>query len=324
MRARGPEVLSSRLGPGHGGQARGRAVVTVPRIICLVGPTAVGKTDVAIQLAQSLNGEIINCDSRQFYRELNIGTAKPETRHLAAVPHHLIDCTGLSEPWSVADFIAAADRVVQKIQALNRRVVLVGGTAMYLQKFLFGLDKIPPIDPAVREEIRGELNRRGLSWLYEQLKKVDPAGAKRLSPNDRQRIVRALEVFRQTGRAIHEFWRPAAPRYDFLKIGLTWDRTKLYHRINDRVSAMVAKGLKDEACELWQRFPDNPVLQKTIGYAEWLQFGFKDDELVLSEIQKNSRRFAKRQLTWFRNDPDVNWWEPSESERLISFFQERL
>lgn len=283
------------------------------KIIVLVGPTASGKTNVSVELAHELNGEIVNADSRQFYRELHIGTAKPSAELLQQVSHHLIDCASIESPWSVATFIDAADRVIQEILARGKIPIIVSGTGLYVRGLLFGIDGIPEIASSLKEKLKNELEQNGLSTLYVELQTVDPEYAKILSPHDKQRILRALEVFRQTGKKIRDFWKERKQvRYDYVKIGVDMAREHLYDRINSRVDEMVQQGLKNEVLDLHTKFHQNAILEKTIGYAEWISHGFKDEALVVDEIKKNSRHFAKRQLTWFRRENDILWAEPKK------------
>lgn len=284
---------------------------TNPKLICIVGPTAVGKSALALNLAQKFGGEIINADSRQIYRELNIGTAKPKPDELSLVPHHLINCASITESWSVATFIRAAEKCIAEIQSRDAVPILVGGTGMYVKKLLFGLDEVPAVEESVRQILKSDLAEKGLEHLFDELKIVDSESAVRLSPNDTQRIMRALEVYRQTGKVLSSFWQSenVSSPYDYLKIGIQAERQELYSRIDARVVTMIKEGLKNEVVELVKQFENNDVLTKTIGYAEWLKLGFDDETKVVEEIQRNSRRFAKRQLTWFGNEKDVEWFE---------------
>lgn len=276
--------------------------------IFIVGPTATGKSDLAMQLAKSFDGEIINADSRQFYQELDIGTAKPSQKDLQTLPHHLIDCASIVEPWDVARFEKAANLAIQDCVNRGKLPIIVGGTGLYVRALIWGMDNIPKISEAVRENVRSDFEKLGLEKMYAKLKACDPISAERLEPNDTQRILRALEVFEQTQKPIHEFWQvKKEPKLNALQIAFDYPRDELYARIDARVLKMIEMGLKKEVYDLNQNFPGNVVLNKTIGYQEWLQNGFEKEDLAVAEIQKNSRRFAKRQLTWFRKDEAVHW-----------------
>jgi tRNA dimethylallyltransferase len=283
------------------------------KLICIIGPTASGKTAAAIDLASKTNGEIVNADSRQFYQEMNIGTAKPSKDELAEIPHHLINVASIQEAWSAAKFVDHAKMAIADIASRGKQPILVGGTGLYVKSLLFGLDEIPQVEAAIRDQIKEDLVKLGLPALYQELQKVDVVSAQRLSENDSQRIMRALEVYRQTGNPIHSYWKQQkTPTMPYLKIGFEVDRDVLYARINKRVIAMLDLGLQNEAQELFKNYPDNEVLLKTIGYAEWAKFGFDQVSKVCDHIQKNTRHFAKRQLTWFRNEDDVQWLDSQD------------
>lgn len=298
------------------------------QVLCLVGPTASGKSGLAIEIAKKFNGEIINADSRQIYKELGIGTAKPSSEDLARIPHHLIDCASLKDPWDVQRFISAARQSVFDISFRGKLPILVGGTGMYIKYFLFGLAEIPKIDDKIREQLKSQLNEKGLSFLYDQLQKLDSDSAQEIKSGDTQRILRALEVYCQTGRSIREYWNSnQKPLYSYLKLALKWPREILYQRINERVLVMIHQGLKEEAKALFAKHKDNSVLEKTIGYAEWKKYGFDNDEVVIQKIQQNSRHFAKRQLTWFQNENDVEWMRPDDNsifQRVEEFLGKNL
>lgn len=297
----------------------------VKKLLVIVGPTASGKSKLALHLAKSKNAEIINADSRQFYKEMVIGTAKPTDEEQKKIPHHLLDVTSITKPWSVGDFVKHAQQKIQEIQNRGKVPILVGGTGLYTRSLLFGLAKIPIGDPELRLTFQKKLEEKGLPALYQELRQKDPIAAERLSPTDKQRILRALEVFAQTGQPIHEFWsKEKKACYDYVKVGLQFERKDLYERINERVLQMILQGLKQEAQDLHQRFPQNPVLNATIGYQEWLQIGFDCEEEVIAKIQKNSRQFAKRQLTWFRHENDITWFDSQEKnvyEKIGEFYE---
>jgi tRNA dimethylallyltransferase len=293
-------------------------VKNLSKILCIVGPTASGKSGLALHLSQVFNGEIVNADSRQFYRELNAGTAKPKDQQ--GIPHHLIDCTSVLEPWSVGDFVKEAHAAMAAILSRGKLPILVGGTGLYLRSLLEGLAPVPEIETSVREALALDLRIQGLTVLYAELCQGDPSLALRLQVTDTQRILRALEVLRQTGKSLSSFWQEttAGPAYDVLKIGLGPDREELYAVIDARVWEMMGDGLAQEARGLWRDFSDNPVLPKTIGYAEWQKLGFDDQDAVVALIQQNTRRLAKRQMTWFRRDKEVVWFVPKKNGTTFS------
>lgn len=279
------------------------------KILLIVGPTGVGKSELGVMLAEKFSGEIINADSRQIYRELDIGVAKPAEEFFKQVPHHLFDFLPPSEKWSASCFQEAADRAIQSVQDRNHLPIVVGGTGLYVRALLFGLFE----GPAATPELRAELQKLDNTELYGELVKVDPVAARSIHPHDRIRLVRALEVYRITGKKIsdhqqeHQFKKP---RYDYLKIGITMERAALYDKINRRVDHMIERGLETEAHQLWKKWGEESVWGESIGYQEWLPY-FKnlcDREEVIKKIKQNSRNFAKRQMTWLNAEKDVQWF----------------
>lgn len=291
------------------------------KIICVVGPTASGKSRLAMELAEQFSGEIINADSRQFYQELNIGTDKPNLADRTQIPHHLLDTTSILASWNVADFVNTAQATLVDITQRGKIPIVVGGTGLYIKALLYGLDPIPSVPENIRRLWQETLSLVGVSGLYAELRRLDPDAAARLQPNDTQRILRCLEVLSHTGKSLHSFWSQSThPLFDHLKIALPSPRDSLYQRINERVTTMMKMGLRTEAENLFSRFPNNPILLKTIGYAEWARFDFADEEKILTEIQKNSRHFAKRQMTWFGQEKDVLWLENQQAKHAVSLF----
>jgi tRNA dimethylallyltransferase len=289
----------------------------VTRLVCLIGPTASGKSELALKIAKRLHGEIVNADSRQFYRELDIGTAKPSPEDRALIPHHLVDCASIASPWDVAEFMRAANEAIIDIAGRGNLPIVTGGTGLYVRCLLFGLAEIPQAPLTLRTELEDRLANDGLDGLYGDLKKLDPEGANRLHPTDTQRVLRALEVVLHTGRPIHEFWQSRTKAlFDHLTLGLNPEREALYRAIDARVSDMAKRGLREEAKALITAYPENPILAKTIGYAEWTGVGTDaaTEPAVIADIQANSRQFAKRQLTWFRRESHVRWLDSTDGQ----------
>ncbi len=283
-----------------------------PSLAIICGPTASGKSDLALQLAENLGLEIISADSRQVYRKMDIGTAKATMEERHRVPHHLVDIVNPDEEFTAADFGFLGRKAVEDIQVRGRHPLVVGGTGFYLQTLTEGLLPAPGADKALRsafEEIEAEGEPR---VLHRMLSEVDPELAARLPAGDRVRIVRGLEIFRRTGRRLSELQREHAfsdRPFRTLKIGLTIDRDELYNRIDCRVESMIAAGLLEEARYLLQQYSPEIKALRTIGYRECSDLfrGKASVEETAALIQRNTRRYAKRQMTWFRRDDSIIW-----------------
>jgi len=280
-------------------------------LLCILGPTAVGKTEIAIRIALRIGGEIVSVDSRQIYRNMNIGTAKPTPEQLKLVPHHVIDCVSPDEYFSVANYQKLADEAIKQISDRGKVPILVGGSGMYFRAVVDGLFDGPDADKALRKQLRLEAEEYGIQHLYERLKIIDPKAASNIHHNDLLRIIRALEVFELSGNRISDMqqqWNNGEPRYKFLAFGLDRPRQELYKRIESRVDQMMADGLLDEVHSL-SGYSRELQSMKCLGYKELL--AYLDGKCELNEavklIKQNSRHFAKRQLTWFRKDKRINW-----------------
>jgi tRNA dimethylallyltransferase len=295
--------------------------------ICLLGPTGIGKTDLVLNLAEGC-GEIINLDSMQLYRGMDIGTAKPTPDQQARVPHHLIDCYSPFDTVNVYDVIQQAHRIIQQIQQRGRIPFLVGGTGLYFKALFQGMFQGPTSQPAYRKEMEKEIQQYGLEPLYERLTQVDPYAAGKIKPQDRQRIIRALEVYDTTGKPLSYFWNQTqSPVYTFLKLGLKMERSVLYKRIETRCDAMIAAGLIDEVRDLIdQGLTLDHVPMKAIGYRHFYLYlrGEWSYEKTVELFKRDTRRFAKRQLTLFRPMEDVYWFPADESQQLYTFIQRHV
>ena len=295
-----------------------------PKILVICGPTASGKSDLALSLAHILDGEIINADSMQVYRGMDIGTAKPTPEQRAEIPHHLLDIADPDQPFSAADFAAAADVAIADISSRGKRAIVVGGTGLYIRSLLKGLVDSPGDDGKIREALRTEAGERGNQAMLEELRQVDPELAERIHPNNMVRVIRALEVFRTTGIPLSRYQQEhnfSGQRYHSLQIGIRVDRPLLYSRIDDRVKIMLEQGLRQEVQQLLQAgYGPESKAMRSIGYKETT--AHLAGEYSLNEairlIQRNTRHYAKRQLTWFNADKDILWLEyPAEFDTIL-------
>lgn len=295
-----------------------------PRIDILIGCTASGKGSVALHLARRFDAEILSVDSMKVYRRMDIGTGKPSAQARGAVPHHLLDVAEPSEAFSVARFLTLADAAIADILARSRRVLAVGGTALYLKALTQGLFEGPSADPAIRAEIRRRAEQIGAAALHADLAAVDPEAAERIHPNDLRRVERALEVHRITGAPISQFqtqWDQPEPRYDCRLIGLRRDKDETNRRINARVKRMLDTGLVDEVQSLLaEPAPMGEQARQALGYAEIIDHLTAHTPLddAVEAIKINTRRFAKHQRTWFRRFPDVHWFDVGPDDQAES------
>jgi tRNA dimethylallyltransferase len=294
---------------------------TKPKLIVICGPTGVGKTSFAIELANRFKGEIVGADSMQVYRDLCIGTAKPTAAERALAPHHLVDCIAPSEDFSAAEYGRRAREIVAELIERGKCPFIVGGTGLYIKALLQGLTAAAPSDKALRSKLRQEAQRIGLPALHRRLEDIDPPSAARIHPNDGFRIVRALEVHTLTGRPLsaahraHSF--PPSP-YAALKLGLRAQRKALYARIDARVEVMLAEGFLDEVRRLRSAGLDPRCkAMQSLGYRHLNAFldGSLQWEEAVRTLKRDHRRYAKRQMTWFGADPEIKWVESTEIKK---------
>jgi tRNA dimethylallyltransferase len=295
-------------------------------LIVLAGPTAVGKTDLSIRLAQAIQTVIISADSRQFFRELNIGTAKPDPQDLESIQHYFINSHSITESYSAGDFERDVLKLLESLFEKHDQVILTGGSGFYIKAVLEGLDALPQPLPGMRDSLTERLSSEGLEVLQKEIAAIDPVFAQTKEIANPQRVLRALEVFHTTGTPISAYQQKSALKRPFTPIllALDRDRAELYQRIDQRMDIMLNQGLVDEARELIA-FREHHALQ-TVGYKE--VYGFLDnvyDEAEMIRLLKqNSRRYAKRQLTWFRHQGDYRWFHPNDFELILDYVRAEI
>ena len=294
-----------------------------PKIIILLGPTAVGKSDVALELAVEVNAEIINADSQQVYRYMNIGTAKPSPAVRERVPHHLIDIVDPDEEFNVAVFRQMAQENIEAIRRRKKNVIVCGGTGLYLKALTRGLFSGPKEEPKIRRALEAEIESSGLISLYRRLERFDPKATSWIHPHDRQRIIRALEVYDLTGKPIslwqkeHAFSENA---FDALKLGLNRDRAELYELINRRCESMIQEGFLEEVRGLAEKgYGLDLKPMQSVGYRHMglVLNGAMSLDKASELMKRDTRRLAKRQLTWFRQDREIRWFHPDAERQGI-------
>ena len=291
------------------------------RLVVIAGATGSGKTDVSIRLAQRLNAPIISTDSRQIYRDLPIGTAQPTAEQLAAAEHHFIATHELTENFSCGQFEVQALALLENLFKQHDIVIAVGGSGLYIKALCEGMDDLPEVDEELRKSINDRLKNDGIDSLLEELKRIDPEYYEQVDRKNPSRVLRAVEVSLQTGVPYSSLrtGKRHARNFEIIKVGIEMDRETLYDRINRRVDAMVAEGLEEEARKVYPLRDLNSL--QTVGYREFFDFfdGLTDRETAIELIKRNSRRYAKRQMTWFRRDSDINWLSPEEIINFIEF-----
>ncbi|WP_226087405.1 tRNA (adenosine(37)-N6)-dimethylallyltransferase MiaA [Mesobacillus sp. S13] len=288
------------------------------KLIVLIGPTAVGKTKLSIELAKKFDGEIISGDSMQIYKGMDIGTAKITVQEMEGIAHHLIDIKEPDESFSTAEFQELVREKINEISSRGKMPMIVGGTGLYIQSVIFDYHFTDaPSDPAFRHSLEQVAEAEGQEFLHEKLQEADPESASRIHPNNVRRVIRALEIIHCTGKTASELQENQSPEllYDIALIGLTMDREMLYNRINYRVDLMMEQGLLDEVKYFYEKGLRDCQSIQAIGYKELYDYfdGKVPLEKAIENLKQNSRRYAKRQLTWFRNKMNVEWFDMSES-----------
>ena len=299
--------------------------VLTKKLIVIIGATAVGKTDISLRLASIYQCPVLSADSRQCYKELGVATAKPTQQMLSMVKHHFIDTHSINSPINVAGFEKYALDTLQEVYQKHSHCIMTGGSGLYVNAVCDGLDDIPAVSVSIRHELEERFEKEGLEPLVSELQKLDPVVASDMDTSNPRRIIRALEVSLSTGKPFSSFRKgQKVPRiFETIKVGLYRDRDDLYHRINQRVDEMIDQGIFKEAAKLFEF--RNAIPLQTVGYQEI--FGYLDNQYDRDEairlIKRNSRRYAKRQLTWFTKDPSISWYHADDRESIINYLTDQ-
>lgn len=284
-----------------------------PKVIVICGPTASGKTSLSIEVAKKIDGEIISCDSMQIYKEMNIGTAKPTVEEMQGIPHYMLDFVLPSERYSVADFKEAATDRIEDILKREKVPIIVGGTGLYVDALTKNITYPEiEIDLEYRKQLEELIKENGLESLYEEAKKIDEKAMQTISENDKKRIMRVLEIYHQTGKTktqLESESRLTPPPYEYIVFAINMEREKLYERINKRVDIMIDQGLIEEVEALTKKYEEFPTAMQGLGYKEVVSYLKKEitKEEMIEKLKMETRRYAKRQLTWFRKDENIKW-----------------
>ena len=289
-----------------------------PKVIVICGPTASGKTALSIELAKKINGEIISCDSMQIYKDMDIGTAKVTQEEMQGIKHYLVDFVSPDERYSVADFKKDAKIAIKEILSKGKTPIVVGGTGLYVDSLIYEIE-YPQIefDEEYRKKLEEQADKEGLEKLYEKAKQIDPEAVTKISKNDKKRIIRILEIYHSTGKTKTEQEEESRKQleYDYKVFAIDWDREKLYERINKRVDIMLEQGLIEEVQNIKQKYSKFPTAMQGLGYKEVVDYleGKYSQEEMIEKIKMETRRYAKRQLTWFRKNKQTIWLKGEDS-----------
>ena len=293
-----------------------------PKVIVICGPTASGKTALSIELAKKINGEIISCDSMQIYKYMDIGTAKPTLEEQKEVKHHLIDFVEPNQRYSVAEYKKDAEKSIEEILSKGKTPIIVGGTGLYVDSLIYGIE-YPEIelDEEYRKQLEKEIEEKGLESLYNKAKEIDSKAMEKISPNDKKRIMRVVEIYKATGKTKTEQEiesRTHEVKYDYKVFAIKMDREKLYERINKRVDLMVRKGLIEEVQNILKKYDKFPTAMQGLGYKEVVEYldGKTTKEEMIDKIKMQTRRYAKRQITWFKKNKQTVWIENNELSKI--------
>ncbi len=290
-----------------------------PIVYVIGGPTASGKSKLAVELAKKVNGEIISADSMQIYKEMNIGTAKVNKEEMQGVQHYLVDFVSPDERYSVSNFKKDAERAIEEILAKGKTPIVVGGTGLYIDSLIYGIEfQDEEVDLEYREKLNKIADEEGLENLYKKAQKIDPEAMKKISVNDKKRIIRVLEIYHKTGKTKTEQEaqsRKNKVKYEYKVFAITMDREKLYERIEQRVDSMIEQGLIEEVKQILEKYHTFPTAMQGLGYKEVVEYleGSCTKEEMIEKIKKETRHYAKRQLTWFRKNKETIWLDGEKS-----------
>ena len=291
------------------------------KLVIILGPTAVGKTSLSIKLAKHFKSEIISCDSRQFYKELNIGTAPPDKAQLQQVRHYFIKDRSIKSEFNAGMFENEAINIIESNN--NKILFAVGGSGLYIDSICKGLDNVPAVTKDIRNKLTQEYKKNGILWLQKQIKKIDKNYEKKYDINNPQRMLRFIEVYNCTGKSIEYFKTNKTKKrnFDIVKIGLFIERVKLYQKINNRVDLMIENGLINEVKGLLNHKDKNAL--QTVGYKEIFKYLNNEYtlDIAIEKIKQNTRNYAKRQITWFKKDQDINWFNSRQSKDILKFIE---
>lgn len=301
-----------------------------PKVIVICGPTASGKTKLSIELAKTIDGEIVSCDSMQIYKDMNVGTAKPTKEEMQGIKHYLVDYVLPTKRYSVADYKRDAEKSIKKILEKGKVPIIVGGTGLYVDSLIYNIE-YPEIkfDEQYRKKLEKEVEEKGLENLYKEAKKIDPIAVEKISKTDKKRLLRILEIYHATGKTKTEqeiISRRNEPKYDYKVYALLWDREKLYDRINLRVDLMIKQGLIEEVKSILEKYNTFPTAMQGLGYKEVVQYlnGELTKEEMIEKVKQETRRYAKRQMTWFRKNKQTVWLDAENRQNNIKIILEGI
>ena len=292
--------------------------MTKPKVIVICGPTASGKTALSIELAKKINGEIVSCDSMQIYKDMDIGTAKPTIEEMQGIKHYMLDFVSPDERYSVADYKKQAKQAIREIIEKGKVPIVVGGTGLYVDSLIYEIEyQDIEFDEKYRKQLEERSKKEGLEVLYNEAKKIDPEAITKISPNDKKRILRILEIYNATGKNKTEQEKESRKNEvesDYKVYAISWDREKLYDRINQRVDIMIDQGLIEEVQKIYSKYNKFPTAMQGLGYKEVLEYleGKCNKQEMIDKIKQETRRYAKRQLTWFRKNKQTIWLDGQE------------